>query len=92
MRIAYHFQYRAARLGWDIEPNEVYSPERFGMSKGTQYALALQAEAETLLAASFRQICSLPAPPAFKALYERGQARWYQSRPARNRYESDIAT
>ena len=92
MRIAYHLQYRAQRLGWDIEPNEVYSPERFGMSKAAQYALALESEAETLLAASFRQICGLPAPPAFKTLYERDQTRWYRSRPERSRYESDIVT
>ena len=50
MRIAYHLQYRAQRLGWDIEPNEVCNPERFGMSKATQYALALEEEAKTLLA------------------------------------------
>lgn len=92
MRIAYHLQYRAQRLGWDIEPNEVYSPERFGMSRATQYAVALEKEAKTLLAASFRQICGLPAPPAFKAIYERDQHRWYQSRPERSRYESDIVT
>jgi len=94
MRIAYHLRHRAARLGYDIRSDEVYSPERYGMSPASKYANAIKAEAETLCAATFRQICSMAPPPHFKAIYEADQRTWFQSAPQRQRKnnEFDITT
>ncbi|HAY79479.1 MAG TPA: hypothetical protein DCY79_06710 [Planctomycetaceae bacterium] len=94
MRIAYHLCIRARRLGYDIEPAEVYSPERFGMSPAMKYAVALQAEAKALVAATFRPICSQPISPGFTAIYQRDQRRWLNAHPERqrNQDEFDIAT
>ena len=49
MRIAYHLRHRAARLGYDIRPDEVYSTERYGMSPAAKYANAIKPEAEHAL-------------------------------------------
>lgn len=94
MRIAYHLCFRAQSLGYDIKPVEVYSPERYGMSPAAKYASEIRAEADTLCAASFWQICSLTPPPAFKAVYEADKRSWINSHPERqrNRDEFDITT
>ncbi|WP_430454060.1 hypothetical protein [Rhodopirellula europaea] len=94
MRIAYHLRHRAARLGYDIRPDEVYSTERYGMSPAAKYANAIKAEADALCAATFRQICSMAPPPHFKAIYEADQSSWFQSAPQRQRKndEFDITT
>jgi hypothetical protein len=94
MRIAYHLRHRAARLGYDIRPDEVYSTERYGMSPAAGYAAALKVEADTLCAATFRQICSMAPPPHFKAIYEADQRDWFNSAPQRRRKkdEFDITT
>ncbi|WP_146439833.1 hypothetical protein [Crateriforma conspicua] len=94
MRIAYHLCFRAQGLGYDIEPAEVYSPERYGMSPAMEYAETLKAESRALVAASFRQICSQPISPSFKAIYQRDQRRWLNAHPERqrNQDEFDITT
>lgn len=94
MRIAYHLCFRARSLGYDIRPAEVYSPQRYGMSPAAKYASEIKAEAETLCAATFRQICSMAPPPSFKAIYEADQRTWINAQPRRqrNRDEFDIAT
>lgn len=66
MRIAYHLRYRAARLNYDIRPNEVYSSERFGMSMAAEYSRTLDAEAERCLSWTFRDICQRPMPMLFE--------------------------
>ncbi|MDB4664396.1 hypothetical protein OAE63_00175 [bacterium] len=94
MRIAYHLRHRAAGLGYDIRADEVYSPERFGMSPAAKYAQAIKPEADTLCAASFRQICSQPVSPGFKAIYESDKRAWINAHPERQRShdEFDITT
>ncbi|GAA4446068.1 hypothetical protein [Novipirellula rosea] len=94
MRIAYHLYFRARSLGYDVRADEVYSPERYGMSPAATYANAIKAEADTLCAATFRQICSLTPPPAFKAVYEADQRSWInsQSQCQRMNHELDITT
>lgn len=92
MRIAYHLRHRAARLGYDIRPDEVYSTERYGMSPAAKYANAVKAEADTLCAATFRQICSMAPPPHFKSIYEADQRSWFQSQRERMHDEFDITT
>ncbi|MGB7326190.1 MAG: hypothetical protein WBD31_15055, partial [Rubripirellula sp.] len=94
MRIAYHLRHRAAGLGYDIRADEVYSPERFGMSPAAKYAQAIKPEADTLCAASFRQICSQPVSPGFKAIYEADKRAWINAHPERQRShdEFDITT
>jgi hypothetical protein len=94
MRIAYHLCVRARRLGYDIKPVEVYSPEAFGMSPAFEYAQTLESEAKTFCAATFRQICGLPSPPSFKEIYARDKRRWIEAAPQRQRknHEFDITT
>ena len=54
MRIAYHLRHRAARLGYDIRSDEVYSPERYGMSPASKYPNAIKAETVVLNAGVVR--------------------------------------
>lgn len=92
MRIAYHLRYRAARLNYDIRPNEVYSSERFGMSLAAEYSRTLDAEAERCLSWTFRDICQRPMPILFERIYERDKTNWFNSQALkqRNAHESDI--
>lgn len=94
MRIAYQLCARARGLGYDVRPVEVYSPERFGMSPAADYAETLATEARTLVAASFRQICSQPIPFGFKQIYERDLCTWINAHSERQRNgdEFDITT
>jgi RecA-family ATPase len=41
-----------------------------------QYAEAIKSEADTLCAATFRQICSMSPPPGFKSIYEADKLTW----------------
>ena len=92
MRIAYHLRYRAARLNYDIRPNEVYSSERFGMSLAAEYSRTLDAEAERCLSWTFRDICQRPMPMLFERIYDRDKTNWFNSQALkqRNEDESDI--
>ncbi len=92
MRIAYHLRYRAARLNYDIRPNEVYSSERFGMSLAAEYSRTLDAEAERCLSWTFRDICQRPMPMLFERIYDRDKTNWFNSQALkqRNADESDI--
>lgn len=100
MRIAYHLRHRAARLGYDIRSDEVYSPKRYGMSPANPLspmnavANAIKPEAEALCAATFRQIGSMAPPPSFKAIYEADKTTWINSFSRRQRMndEFDITT
>lgn len=91
-QFACYLRHRAARLGYDIWPDEVYSTERYGMSPAAKYANAIKAEADTLCAATFRQICSMAPPPHFKAIYEADQRSWFQSQRERMHDEFGITT
>ena len=94
MRIAYHLRYRAARLNYDIRPNEVYSSERFGMSLAAEYSRALDAEAENCIDWIFRDVCNRPFPLLFERIYERDKANWFrkQSHSKGNQNEFNILT
>jgi hypothetical protein len=90
MRIAYHLRHRAARLGYDIRADEVYSTERYGMSPAAGYAAAIKSEADTLCAATFRQICSMSPPPGFKSIYEADKLTWINAAPQRQRKNNEF--
>lgn len=68
--------------------------ERPSLFRPRPYNHFYKVEADTLCAATFRQICSMAPPPHFKAIYEADQRDWFNSAPQRRRKkdEFDIAT
>lgn len=58
--------------------------------KNNTVAQAIKPEADTLCAASFRQICSQPVSPGFKAIYEADKRAWINAHPERQRSHDEF--
>lgn len=90
MRVAYHLQQRARKLGYDILPREVFAAEKFGFSQAQDYAIALQAEAGSGLNCDFRTICASPFPWSFSKVFQRDKRLWLSSVSNRKGFPNDF--
>ncbi|TWT84752.1 hypothetical protein CA13_62320 [Planctomycetes bacterium CA13] len=100
MRIAYHLPPSCGRSrlrhpsGRGLQPRAVRHVTGQPLSTINTVAQAIKPEADALCAASFRQICSQPVTPGFKAIYEADKRSWINShhQRQRNHDEFDITT
>jgi hypothetical protein len=84
IRAALHLAHRAAALGVDLTPRDVFDAETYGLTPTGRYVAALGDEPDRLAGCDFATVARTPPPAAFGELWLADVRRWLERPDARD--------
>jgi hypothetical protein len=91
IRAALHLARRAAALGLDLTPHDVFDAETYGLAPTGRYVAALGDEPERLAGRDFATIARTPPPAAFGELWLADVRRWLERPDTRDEMATMLA-